>query len=134
MDEFFNNLYGITCFFYGRNLDDYLIDETPGYLHYGLLALIVSFVVSAVYYYLYKPVQRQTWWWFVFFAIDGGINFLVAMYLANSAMVPEEASWSVLDSFFFSLTDVIWSFVFYVVAALILKWWSICKYVPFKYF
>lgn len=41
---------------------------------------------------------------------------------------------SVVDCTMLSFTNVIWSFIFFVVASLIIKWGSIAKYVPFQKF
>ena len=104
MEDFFSTLYYYTNGLYSAELDTYLYETIPGYLHLGLLCVAVSFVISA----LKTP-------------------------LINNEIAPE-LEWSSLDCFGLCIANVIWSLVFYLVAALILKWKSVAKYIPFKKF
>ncbi len=138
MEYFFDTIYDWTAGFYGNNLDNYLYDTVKGYLHVGLAMVVITFVSSALFYYVLKPVRRQTAWWFGVYCICAVINFLVAFGYTMTPLVnhaiEKENEWSCLDCMGFGIANVLWAFVFYVIAALILKWWSIDKYVPFRIF
>ena len=138
MTNFFNTIYCYTNGLYGQNLDNYLFASVPGYLHIGLVMVVVTAIASALYYYLIKPVRRQNFWWFVTAGVAAAINFLFGLYYTETPLINNEvdsdASWSTLDSVFFSLSNAFWSFVFFIGIALIIKWWSTCKYVPFRKF
>ena len=100
--------------------------------------LIFSFVVCAIFYYVLAPVRKQTMWWFVYSGINAIINFVFALWytmtpLINNEVAPSE-EWLYLDRTMLSFTNVIWSFIFFVVASLIIKWGSTAKYVPFQKF
>ena len=100
--------------------------------------VIISALASVFFYYIFKPVRKQNFWWFFTAGIAAAINFLFALWYTVSPIinneVPQDQSWSILDSTFFSFSNAIWSFVFFVVIALIIKWGSTCKYVPFRIF
>ena len=138
MEEIFSTIYYYTNGLYSQELDNYLYQTVPGYYHVGLVMIIVTAIASALFYYLFKPVRRQNTMWFVTFGVVALINFVFALWYTETPLINNEvdsnASWSTLDSVFFSLTNVLWSFVFFVVISLIIKWWSTCKYVPFKKF
>ena len=137
MEELFDTIYLWTNGLYSVELDNYLF-ETPGYIHIGLIMVLESFLVSTIYYYMFKPVKRQTIWWFVFWCISALVNFTYTLWYTMTPLVNNEINsekkWSYLDCIFMGVADIIWSFAFYVLAALILKWWSLAKYVPFRKF
>lgn len=138
MEEFFNTMYLITNSLYSVQLDNYLYATTPGYLHIGLFLLISTIVVCIFFYYILAPVRKQTLWWFVFAGINAVINLSFSLWysmtpLINNA-IPVGNDWTYLDCNFLGFANVIWSFVFFVIASLILKWWSIAKFVPFQKF
>lgn len=137
MKDLFDFIYCFTKNFYGDNLDSYLYDNS-GYLHVGFIMLILSFVASYFFYYLAKPVRKQTSIWFFVMAVCGIVNLIIATWYSYSPIahnaIDDSASWSFLDSIFLGVANAIWSCVFYVVAALCIKWGSVCKYVPFKKF
>lgn len=138
MEDFFNTIYYWTNGLYSQELDNYLYDTVAGYLHIGLVMVVISFLVSAVYYYMFKPVRRQIAWWFVFCGISALVNFLFTLYYTMTPLINNDIDssneWSYLDCVFMGVSDIIWTLVFYVVAALFLKWGSPCKYVPFRKF
>jgi len=138
MEQFFTTIYYYTSGMYGENLDNYLYDTVPGYYHVGLVMVVVTVLASVLFYYLFKPVRRQNFLWFVTAGFAAAINFLYALYYTVTPLINNEVddnnSWSVLDCTFFSFSNAIWSFVFFVGVALIIKWWSACKYVPFRKF
>lgn len=137
MEDFFNTIYFWTNELYSLELDNYLY-ETPGYIRIGLVTVILSFLFSAIYYYLYKPVKKQTIWWFGFFGFSALINFIYTLWYTMTPLINNEIEsvkrWSYLDCIFMGVADIIWSFTFYILAALILKWWSPAKYFPFQKF
>ena len=59
MEEFFNTIYYYTNNFYGVNLDNYLYETEPGYLHNGVALLVFSFITCAAFYYWKAPVRKQ---------------------------------------------------------------------------
>lgn len=138
MEDFFTTIYYWTNNFYSVELDSYLYDTTPGYLHVGVSALIISIITCAMYYYLHAPVRKQTMWWWTYAFFNAIINICVALWYTVTPLINNEIepdySWSYLDCFAFSFTNAIWSFVFFVVASLLIKWWSVDKYVPFQKF
>lgn len=135
MTDFFNTIYYYTNGLYGQNLDNYLYKASSGYLHNGLVMLVVTIIASALYYYLFKPVRRQYFWWFITFAVAAVINFFFSIWYTATPLINNEvdsqASWSGLDCFFFGVSNVIWTFGFYVAISFAIKWKSPCKYVPF---
>lgn len=138
MNEFFDTIYYYTNSLYSVELDNYLYQTEPGYLHVGLVMLITTFIASLLFYYLFKPIRWQNTWWCVTFAVNAVINVAFALWytmtpLINNEISPSE-SWTYLDCSFFAVANVIWSFIFYVVFALFLKWGSPAKYVPFRKF
>lgn len=50
MEDLFNSIYYYTNGFYSVELDSYLYETIPGYLHIGAFMLICSFVVCAIFY------------------------------------------------------------------------------------
>lgn len=138
MKDFFDLLYYFTNSMYSDQLDNYLCADASGYLHVGLFMLLFSLIVSAVFYYAFAPVRKQLFWWLIYAAINGAINFVSALYftcspLINNKVAPDER-WEYLDSFMFGVTNIFWSVIFFTVIALIIKWGSTAKYVPFKKF
>ena len=124
--------------FYSTELDNYLYQTEPGYLHVGLFMLVTTVVASVLFYYLFKPIRKQNFWWFITWSINAIINLLFALWytmtpLINNAIDHNDA-WSYLDCSFFGITNIFWSFVFFVGSALLIKWWSPAKYVPFRKF
>lgn len=138
MDDFFNTIYYYTNDFYSTELDNYLYETVAGYLHIGLVMLITSCIASALYYYLFEPVRRQNMIWFLTAGVNAIVNLIFAMWYTMTPLINNEIDsrdgWSYLDCTFFSITNVLWSFIFYVVVALFIKWWSLAKYVPFRRF
>ena len=80
MEDLFNSIYYYTNGFYSVELDSYLYETIPGYLHIGAFMLICSFVVCAIFYYVLAPVRKQTMWWFVYSGINAIINFVFALW------------------------------------------------------
>lgn len=135
MKEFFNTIYYYTNSMYDQNLDNYLYQTVPGYLHIGLAMVIVTFIASVLFYYLFKPIQKQIPRWFLAFGCAAIINFFIAIWYTATPLINNEVdsnvAWSGLDCFSLGIVNIAWTFAFFVVAALIFKWWSPCKYVPF---
>lgn len=138
MDTFFNTLYYYLRSLYSQDLDNYLYATIPGYLHLGIFLTVSTLIVCAVFYYLLAPVRNQIRWWFVYAGINAIINIGAGLYytvtpLINNQIDPRE-EWSYLDCFGFCLANTILSFLFFVVASLLIKWGSTSKYVPFQKF
>lgn len=138
MEEFFNTVYYYTSGLYGQELDNYLYETIPGYVQVGLIMAILSLLISIVFYYVVKPVRHQMATWIICVALNAFLNFLVAMWYTNTPLVNNEIDesevWTVLDTFGFGVSNVIWSFVFLLAFSLLIKWWSPSKYIPFKKF
>lgn len=77
-------------------------------------------------------------WWFVYSGINAVINFFFAVWYTYTPLINNEIEddkeWSYLDATMFSITNVLWSFIFFTIASLIIKWWSTAKYIPFRKF
>lgn len=138
MEAFFNTMYLYTNGLYGDLLDTYLYETTPGYLHIGLFLLISTFVVCAIFYYILAPVRKQTLWWFVCAGANAVVNILFSLWYSMTPLInngiPIDESWTYLDCYGLGIANALWSFVFFVIASLIIKWWSIAKFVPFQKF
>ncbi len=138
MEDFFSTLYYYTSSLYGQELDNYLYETVPGYLHVGLVMLILSIIICAIFYYTLKPVRKQLLIWFGCAGLNALLNFIIALYYTNTPLINNEVdteqSWTVLDTIGFGFSNVIWSFICFVIISLIIKWWSPAKYVPFKKF
>ena len=138
MDVFFNTIYYWTNSLYGENLDNYMYSPVSRYVHVGLIMITVSILCGFIYYYLLKPVRHQMSIWLGTLGANALINFIVALCYTYTPIVnneiEESASWTLLDSVGFGISNVIWSAVAFVVVSLVIKWWSPAKYVPFKKF
>ena len=138
MEDFFCTIYYYTNGFYSVELDSYLYESVPGYLHVGLFMFLCSLVTSALFYYVFAPVQKQTMWWFIYAGINAIINLGFALWYTMTPLINNEIDaeqeWMYLDCTMFGITNIIWSFIVFVVVALIIKWGSIAKYVPFQKF
>ena len=138
MEVFFSTIYYYTNSLYDELLDTYLYETIPGYYHVGLILLISTFIVCYLFYYLFAPVRKQTFWWFFYAAVNAVVNVLVALWYSVTPLINNEIAfdqrWTYLDSFGFCIANAIWSFIFFVIASLILKWGSIAKFVPFQKF
>lgn len=138
MEEFFNTIYYYTNNFYGVELDNYLYESVPGYLHNGIALLFFTLITCALFYYWKAPVRKQMLWWFFFVGINAVINFIFGLWYTMTPLINNEieigAIWSYLDCYAFGFTNILWSFVFFVGISLLIKWWSPAKYVPFRIF
>ena len=138
MNDFLDTIYYYTNGFYSQELDNYLYKTMPGYLHVGLVMLVTTCIASVLFYYLIKPIRRQNIIWFITAGVNAIVNFLFALWYTMTPLINNEIDaseeWSYLDCTFFSITNVIWSFIFFVACALLIKWWSPAKYVPFRKF
>lgn len=138
MEDFFCTIYYYTNGFYSVELDSYLYESVPGYLHVGLFMFLCSLVTSALFYYVFAPVQKQTMWWFIYAGINATINLGFALWYTMTPLINNEIDaeqeWMYLDCTMFGITNIIWSFIVFVVVSLIIKWGSIAKYVPFQKF
>jgi len=138
MEDFFDTIYYLTNGLYDVLLDTYLYETIPGYLHVGLILLVSTVCICAMFYHLLAPVRKQTMWWFLFAGFNAVVNAFVALFYSMTPLINNEidiaSSWTYLDCFGFSVANVIWSFVFFVLASLLIKWGSIASYVPFQKF
>lgn len=138
MEDFFCTIYYYTNGFYSVELDSYLYESVPGYLHVGLFMFLCSFVTCALFYYVFAPVRKQTMWWFMYTGISAVVNLGFALWYTMTPLINNEIDaqqeWTYLDCTMFGITNMIWSFIVFVVASLIIKWGSIAKYVPFQKF
>lgn len=138
MKEFFDSVYYQTNLFYSDKLDNYLFETESGYLHIGIALLIISILTCVVFYYWKAPVRKRMLWWMCFVGINAVLNFIIGLCytmtpLINNEIIESE-KWSYLDCFAFSFTNILWSFVGFIVISLLIKWWSPAKYVPFQKF
>ena len=138
MDTFFSTIYYYTNVLYCQELDNYLYATVPGYVRVGLLMVVVSLVMTLVFYYMVKPVRHQMLIWFVCLGLNALINLIFALWYTITPLInneiDESEEWSFGDAFGFGVANVIWSVVAVLVLSLFLKWWSPAKYVPFKKF
>lgn len=138
MESFFSTIYYYTNNFYGVELDNYLYETVSGYLHNGIALLAFSVISCALYYYVKAPVIRQMLWWFIFAGINALANFIFGLWYTMTPLINNEidvaSEWLYLDCFSFGFTNILWSFVFYVLVSLLIKWWSPAKYIPFRKF
>lgn len=138
MNDIFDTIYYYTNGFYSIELDNFLYATEPGYQHIGLCMLISTFILCALYYYLFKPVRKQNFWWFCTMGINAAFNFVFSLWYTATPLINNEVdpndSWTYLDCFYLGITDIIWSIVFFLCISLVIKWWSPAKYVPFRKF
>ena len=138
MDTFFSTIYYYTNVLYCQELDNYLYATVPGYVRVGLFMVVVSLVMTLVFYYMVKPVRHQMLIWFVCLGLNALINLIFALQYTITPLInneiDESEEWSFGDAFGFGVANVIWSVVAVLVLSLFLKWWSPAKYVPFKKF
>lgn len=138
MEELFDTIYLYTSGLYGQELDNYLYDMVPGYVHVGLIMACLSLAMCLTFYYIVKPVIHQMRTWLICVGLNAFLNFIVALWytitpLINNEIDPSE-EWAVLDTFGFGVANIIWSIVFLLVFSLLFKWWSPAKYIPFRKF
>ena len=90
MEDLFNTLYGWTRSSYSEELDDYLYEVVPGYLHNGLVMVIATIIFFVFFYYIFKPVRRQIFWWFMYYVFDAILVFGFAIYYTMTPLVNNE--------------------------------------------
>lgn len=138
MDRFFNTLYYYLRGFYSQDLDNYLYAAIPGYLHLGIILTVSTLVVCAVFYYMLAPVRNQTRWWLIYACINAIINIVAGLYYTVSPLINNQIDpineWSYIDCFGFCIANILLSFIFFVIASLLIKWGSTAKFVPFQKF
>lgn len=138
MEQFFNTLYYYTNNFYCIELDNYLYEKVPGYLHNGIVLLILSIIFCIAYYYVKAPVKKQMLWWFIFAGFNAISNFFFGLWYTMTPLINNEIEiseeWSYFDCFVFGLVSSVFSFVFFVIISLLIKWWSPAKFIPFRKF
>ena len=52
MDTFFSTIYYYTRDLYSQELDNYLYETVPGYIHVGLVMVILSAIIAVLFYYI----------------------------------------------------------------------------------
>lgn len=138
MEDFFDTIYFWLSSFYSQELDNYLYSIVPGYLHMGLIMTIITLIFCFIFYYVVKPVRNQLRSYYCTLSIAALIIFIVALWYTTTPLINNEIDpsqeWSYLDCVFFGLVNIFYSFVFYHVFSLIIKWNSPAKFVPFKKF
>lgn len=138
MDTFFSTIYYYTNGLYCEELDSYLYETVPGYIHAGLTMIVSSAIFTAIFYYMLKPVRRQWVSWFVCMGLNALVNLFLALWYTNTPLINNEIdsseSWTVLDTFGFGVANIIWSVIFVHAISLLIKWWSPAKYIPFRKF
>lgn len=138
MDTLFSTIYFYTNCLYGQELDNYLYDTVPGYIHVGLAMVVLSVITTILFYYMLKPVRHQMGIWFGCLSLNALLNMAVALWYTNTPLInneiDESETWTTLDTFGFGIANIIWSVIFVVVFSLLFKWWSPAKYIPFRKF
>nr|WP_311521891.1 hypothetical protein [uncultured Porphyromonas sp.] len=138
MDNFFASIYYYTNGLYSQELDNYLFDIVPGYLHVGLAMVVISVLFTIVFYYTLKPVRKQWLIWFLCLGLNSLINLILAVWYSYTPIINNEidasVAWTLTDCFGFGIANIIWSIATVLVASLLIKWWSPAKYIPFKKF
>lgn len=137
MKDFFDLIYGWTNGLYAEALDNYLFDERE-YIYVGWVMIGICLVVSAVFYYGHKPVRKQMLKWFLYLGVAALLNFVWAWFRADTPLrnnqISSDEMWAGIDCVFFGFANVLWTIVFFFLVALVAKWWSPNKYVPFQKF
>ena len=138
MDTFFSTIYYYTNGLYGQELDNDLYATVRGYVHVGLAMIVLSVIITVVFYYMIKPVRRQWLIWFACLALNAFLNFVIALWYTNTPLINNEIDasviWTELDTFGFGVANILWSVVAVLVVSLLIKWWSPANYIPFKKF
>lgn len=138
MEEFFNTIYYWTNSLYCEELDNYLYETVPGYLHVGLSMLVISSIVCCLFYYIAKPVRNQMKIWLLFVLLNAALNMGIAIWYTMTPLINNEideaVSWFYFDCVGFGISNIIWSFVAFIAVSFIIKWWSPAKFVPFQKF
>lgn len=138
MDTLFSTIYFYTNGLYGQELDNYLYDTVPGYIHVGLAMVVLSVITTILFYYMLKPVRHQMSIWFGCLSLNAILNMAVALWYTNTPLInneiDESEAWTILDTFGFGIANIIWSVIFVFVFSLLFKWWSPAKYIPFRKF
>ncbi|MCB9018133.1 MAG: hypothetical protein H6544_05985 [Prevotellaceae bacterium] len=159
MENFFGSIY---CWFeslFGANIAEYLWGYNCGTQDYtnpnvfnkiGLLVLLISLVLSFVYYYVLNSAKWNRWWhWLIVMFVCGIVNFYVGvqsvladfldgnigdclMYTRdeNSEIISQLINES--DCWMFGVANMIVSMIFFFVLSFVIKWKSTnCKHTPF---
>ena len=138
MEELFNTIYYWTNSLYSAELDNYLYETVPGYLHVGLSMLVISSIVCCLFYYIAKPVRNQIKIWLLFVILNAALNMGVAIWYTMTPLINNVIDDSVSSFYFdcvgFGISNIIWSFVTFIVVSFIIKWWSPATFVPFQKF
>ena len=107
MDTFFSTIYYYTNGLYGQELDNYLYETVPGYVQVGLAMIVLSGIITAVFYYMLKPVRKQWRIWLLCLGLNAFLNLLIALWYTNTPLINNEIddseTWTVLDTFGFDV-------------------------------
>ena len=138
MDTFFSTIYDYTRDLYSQELDNYLYETVPGYIHVGLVMVILSAIIAVLFYYILKPVRKQMFIWLGCLFLNALLNLIVAIWYTNTPLIHNEIDesdiWTVIDTFGFGVANIIWSILFFILVSIFIKNWSPAKYIPFKKF
>jgi hypothetical protein len=158
MDEILGTIY---CWFeslFGKYLADYLWGydcQTQSFTgkiifnQIGLIAIVISFVLVLVYYYVINHPRFHRWWhWSMILLLSGIINFFIACgwlvsdfsngLIGDCLMYIRDTEGDIVshlivesDCRMFGAVNFIVSSMFFILFSFMCKWWSRnCRYSP----
>lgn len=153
MGELFGNIYSFFESFYGKPLSEYLwgyncstqdYDLDLLYIQFGVIALISTFIMSSIYYYVWNPVRRQQLKYWMLMVATGCINFVFAFQwltrdlengMIGDCLLYDNQGYQVIGTMnimMFGMVDFLFAAVFFFLFSLGIKWGSTAvKHYPF---
>ena len=140
MSAIFNEIYFWFCGMYNENLDTFLYGSGNAnyYTSIGLITLVLSLVVVLLYYYVFQHPRYSRWWsWLLTMILNGVISMFIAAGFSlsklNSGAMEDLGEYvAPFDCWMFGVSNLLVSFIFFIVFTFIFKWWSRdAKHVPF---
>lgn len=122
MNDFFATLYD--WFVFHNTFSIALFDENS-YFHLGLIILLVSIVVMAVFYYIWNPTYGRWYHWLFMVAISAIIAAIAAYsYLTNTLIeYTDNSEFPDTESFILnmSLVTALYTFLFALLSSFIIR-------------
>lgn len=157
MDQFFSSIYSWFCDssetvfkIMGNILDDNgdnLLSSSFPII--GITTVIISFIVAFAFYIwpINHPRFKAWWSWLIMLSLNSAINFGLAFAYIHHKLSDINKNQDIIDIFTddatlsipsgqrfdFALSNVCVSILFFIVASLILNWFSTtCRFSPFR--
>jgi hypothetical protein len=158
MENFLEIIYRLFERWFGQHLAEYLsgwncelgVYSNPNlFYQVGLQCIVITIIVSFIYYYVLNLVRYERIWWFTFLLLVMTINFVIGFWMTYSAMNTDiigdclmyirDDDGEIVNRLIYSsncvkfgIANMIISGVLFLIVSIVMKTWSrTCKYYPF---